>query len=906
MRRLFIFALILSLNLIAAFSSSLANAQNTNTVVINEVLPNPAGSGTDSTLEWVELFNYGTQEISLQGWTLDGKKIQDEVTILPKKFLVIARDNEAFIEEFTFKENVAELDIVLNNSGETIELINDNEELVDSFTYSTSSDGKSFERAGIDSSCEPQVIKSSTQDHTVGMQNIAYNQLCWPVFERYIQGAKVYINFVEYSEPQIISDTVTLGITFDLAPDSPKVVSTEYFLNGIEVNILDLSSGVYGEPIEVKVYFENGFSETFFTQDIYIIPDVRLNEFLPNPAGPDSKKEWLEIKNFSNLPLNTTYLTLEVDDIIISASDLLDRSTSCLATETLLTGKICTFDFLNEVFENLGSGVAPASEIKLKINGFLVDSIQYFFTEEDKSFHLFESEWSLTSVPTYSVENSLSVDPDPGPSVQPVYPIYFTEIYPSPYSDEIEWVEIYNYGSEEVDITDWYFSEELKDSETCIPELKKLSGKILAKTHSSFTNSSFNVTLNNSGDEIFLCAKNNNLVTRVLYPETKKGESYARFVENGNYTDNFEFTTLVTKGELNRFLQPLPEVDMVLFSLDNSKFTSLAGLEYNEQYFLNYELSYPIEIQSEAYYFDDGTEINEPFAVSDLYNQQSRAITLILETLDGREIEFQTNELEIILPDVKEVLITEIYASPNSGEAEWIEIYNDSGSNIDLTNWYFSEEKEGEFCKQNYTKIDISDFSTKDFFVILNHGISLNNSGDEVFLCDEFNRVVDSSFYPELKKGVSFARTSSENGFSETFDFSLEPTPGEENNFPRVLAEQNKLMNSNSLELNSKISRSETAKSPSSTSQKQIFTHLNVDDEVPSLEVMQTAVYIPPEQKVSFFEQFPIWVIFTAISFFPLISALIYGIRYFSLSNFFTKSLNDFREKRTSRYFLER
>lgn len=97
-------------------------------VVLNEVYP-PTNSE-----DWVELYNPSSFEVDISGWklldlaTTPMKVIPDNTKIAPKSFLVFAVSNR------------------LNNTGDTIKLVDKNGTGLDSFKYIASEENKSFAR----------------------------------------------------------------------------------------------------------------------------------------------------------------------------------------------------------------------------------------------------------------------------------------------------------------------------------------------------------------------------------------------------------------------------------------------------------------------------------------------------------------------------------------------------------------------------------------------------------------------------------------------------------------------------------------------------------------------------------------------------------------------------------------
>src|SRR3989338_576886 len=61
-------------------------------VLINEIMYNPStAQGDDSDLEWIEIFNNGTQTINLENFTIKGNNF-DDVNITAGGFVIVARE----------------------------------------------------------------------------------------------------------------------------------------------------------------------------------------------------------------------------------------------------------------------------------------------------------------------------------------------------------------------------------------------------------------------------------------------------------------------------------------------------------------------------------------------------------------------------------------------------------------------------------------------------------------------------------------------------------------------------------------------------------------------------------------------------------------------------------------------
>jgi hypothetical protein len=115
-------------------------------IVISEIMYHPGHAvNTPENLqqEWIELFNPGTQTVSLTGWRFsDGVEfVFPSVSIGAGKYLVVAADVSTFRAKYPSVTNVVGgWTGWLSNSGEKIELVDAAGEVVDSVKYADEGD----------------------------------------------------------------------------------------------------------------------------------------------------------------------------------------------------------------------------------------------------------------------------------------------------------------------------------------------------------------------------------------------------------------------------------------------------------------------------------------------------------------------------------------------------------------------------------------------------------------------------------------------------------------------------------------------------------------------------------------------------------------------------------------------
>jgi hypothetical protein len=131
-----------------------------------------------------------------------------------------------------------------------------------------------------------------------------------------------------------------------------------------------------------------------------------------------------------------------------------------------------------------------------------------------------------------------------------------------------------------------------------------------------------------------------------------------------------------------------------------------------------------------------------------------------------------------------DVVINEFVSDPESGQDEWIELYNSSDGPISLEGWYISEGS------GKHTTLE-GVLAPSQYLIVDKPSGSLNNGGDLIQLFDSFDTLMDDVVYgsfdatasemaPAASDPDSTGRTS--NGW-----VTMTPTPGTKNISPELL-----------------------------------------------------------------------------------------------------------------------
>ena len=123
-----------------------------------------------------------------------------------------------------------------------------------------------------------------------------------------------------------------------------------------------------------------------------------------------------------------------------------------------------------------------------------------------------------------------------------------------------------------------------------------------------------------------------------------------------------------------------------------------------------------------------------------------------------------------------QVVINEFLPAPSSGNSEWVEIYNPSGSSVDLTGWTLKD-----IAQSAKSLTSLGSVNSLGRVVYDDSGDSwLNNSGGETLqLKDNLGRIIDEHTYSSASNDVSIGR---ETDRGNTWKNCTTPSKGSSNN----------------------------------------------------------------------------------------------------------------------------
>lgn len=278
-----------------------------------------------------------------------------------------------------------------------------------------------------------------------------------------------------------------------------------------------------------------------------ILPKLKITELLPNPIGDDGGFEQIEIYNSGESVVDMK--DFKLDDVLTNDSvssnsltvDNISVEPDSYVVITIPKGKFSLNNSGGDVvtlFDNYGKPI---------------DTVFYEESApEGQSWANNSNNWQWTSPslgepnPAFETTENASPVPEEEEIVKPSYnnhDIVISEVYPQPNEGEQEFIELYNSGEETALLSelDLYIGDRKKQ----LPEQELLAGEYYVINQSDFP-----LQLRNSGQEIKL-QEGSNIINKVSYPVSSKGQSYALF------EDGFIWTTNITKNAQNILELPL-------------------------------------------------------------------------------------------------------------------------------------------------------------------------------------------------------------------------------------------------------------------------------------------------------------------------------------------------------------
>lgn len=279
------------------------------------------------------------------------------------------------------------------------------------------------------------------------------------------------------------------------------------------------------------------------------------------------------------------------------------------------------------------------------------------------------SDFSKSPTPTKSTDTSCPAEtpqptPDPIPSTTPSS-IRINEIFPNPKEkgDAGEFVELYNFGTDPVDISGWILRDATKTGKYVFPS----DTVITASTYFVVTDQNFKLSLNNFNETISLFDKNEKLIDSAHYEKTKNNVSL-------NYTAASWRGGIPTPGAENQ-LNNLPKTSEKV----PKKGYRGVPVMFNAK-------GKDIDGDTLKYTWNFGDDHKSYKAKTSHKYEQNGIYTVTLTTTDGSDDVIETFTLKIESYHYPKIRITSFAPNPagNDTDNEWIMLENKSKKKINL------------------------------------------------------------------------------------------------------------------------------------------------------------------------------------------------------------------------------
>ena len=187
-------------------------------IVLTEVMYNPAYC-SDTSCEWVEIYNNGTEAVNLSSWLLNGNSFGSEI-ITPGEYIVISRSRSGYEEYFDDNDTLwegsyklMEGTFSLSNTGDVVALSYENysEMLNYSGSWGANGNDRTLQKIDVNFGNDPgNWNESADVNGTPGSANIAYVNENGLNVEANITNAAPVIESVTLSPDEMSMDGVQI------------------------------------------------------------------------------------------------------------------------------------------------------------------------------------------------------------------------------------------------------------------------------------------------------------------------------------------------------------------------------------------------------------------------------------------------------------------------------------------------------------------------------------------------------------------------------------------------------------------------------------------------------------------------------------------------------------------------
>lgn len=727
----YIFATTGTVNIVLSVTDDAAGvASTTQTVFISDVIVDESITTTTSTdaivlinefvsdpvadeHEWIELYNHTSTSVNMADWEL-----HEGAGTSTKKLKTLEGNISAYGYVVIILSSSK-----LNNSGDLLVLFDDNEQEIDRVAYGDWDDGDVTDNVAMAE--DPQSIAR------IGVGQDTNN------------------------------DKNDFAITIEPTPSEENIITTP-------IIIPPVSSGGGGGSVvpiaQIKTYRPR---------------DIVINEIVSDPS--DGMEEFVELYNTTDetIVLDTWWIedgseakTVLSGSIVAKGFFVIEKPKGNLNNAGDL---IAVFDPTAQEIDRVTYGSwddgnvsdnAPAPEDPLSLirkkDGQDSDNDYYDFV--------------LTNTITKEKENVLTQVTQDGQIIEQIIGIShieISEVFPNPKGgdSEDEFIELYNVGNETVNLAGW----KLGDASSKRYSISQ--GSLQPDNYIVFKRAMTGIALNNTGgDEVKLFSAQDQLLDSVTYVGSAGEDmSYVRD-EAGNWV----WTTEVTSGKKN-IVKGTSAAPQITIDVDTE-----VAIGQSVVFDASDTTDADGDVISFVWNFDTGD--SDTGSVVEYIFEKEGVYTVILEATDSQD---NTAKKDIIITvksisdyvsgysggeDVRAIIIFEIFPNPEGSDTtEFIELYNPTDSDIDLSELKLDDEEGGSRAYRIPDKTIITSHEYK-IFGRQDTGLALNNTSDAVRILYPDGSVIAEVRYDDVLEAHSYIKND-----EGVWVWTSVVTPGKEN-----------------------------------------------------------------------------------------------------------------------------
>ncbi|MDD4271627.1 MAG: lamin tail domain-containing protein [Patescibacteria group bacterium] len=522
--------------------------------------------------------------------------------------------------------------------------------------------------------------------------------------------------------------------------------------------------------------------------------DVVINELVSDPA--DNEVEFIELYNKTNKKIDLTGWRLE------------DGSKA----KTNLTGSLVKY----KVIEKPSGSLNNAGDLVVLYDASerIIDQVAYgdwndgnakdnapvahdpvSLVRKYDGYNTYDNfnDFAITLKPTKGASNIIEVEAEDevGQAAKADFDfsndIFISEILPNPLGDDTkaEFIEIYNAGRREVNLTGWSISNE--DNKKKYLENMATSTIIKAGEYLTFFRPRTKIVLHNDQGEVKLFEPlADKPITTVDYKNVKEGLSYN--LTDYNIKSQWVWSETITPGAMNalKTINQPPEVEFsfkspalvnapVIFDSSDTADQDDDKLKFSWDFgdgFKN-SLASPEHTYLKIGIYKVKLEVSDVQATS-TKEKSVKVVSNVSEIKNVLDSRLRENDKIEEISRNDNIIINEIFPNPSGADTgqEWLELKNQGVTEINLLNWRV-ENSNGkyEFKSEELIKAGA-------FYVLDNakSKLAFKNTADVVILYNNLDELADQVDYANAVQGEIYAR-----GANNKWFWTTKATPGEEN-----------------------------------------------------------------------------------------------------------------------------